>query len=463
MSTSNNNGISSDSQISSDPQNPNHQPANNPVSQRPAKIQKTTIITPIITNFTEKFTSTQSFQQINLEPHVDMGDNSGIHMEQEQFSQYQQPGNQESLNPEMEDEEPFCFYQETHVEDSVRVCKNSMIGKILSDKPIPIPTLHSTLSGIWCNPLGFRITEIEGKLFQISMDREQDLNRIIKGSPWIIRNCWLVLHAWDRKINPNELEFTKVPLWVQIWGLPLHCKSIIMGEQIGSQIGQVLDVGTYEYPENAKIVKTKILFDISHPIRAGLYIGSEVDGINWVDFRYENLPMFCFKCGLVGHNEENCISLSPQVYQAEEGSTNPRGAWLRSRIYGRRTLEKKDKVFSSNPLKSLSGKQFSPVPKGQLGKFANLSVNQHQNSPTERRTQSRHVPNSSQLANQCRNQPVRTLWFNPAEKTTTQPTEEQKTTKRKLLIGEDSSSNSGINNSQVFGMAGLDKGASQAP
>jgi hypothetical protein len=67
-----------------------------------------------------------------------------------------------------------------------------------------------------------------------------------------------------------------------------------MGKEIGSQIGQVLDVGIYDFPENARIVKVKLLFDISSPIRAGLYIGNDVDGINWVDFRYENLPMFCF-------------------------------------------------------------------------------------------------------------------------------------------------------------------------
>lgn len=158
------------------------------------------------------------------------------------------------------------------------------------------------------------------------MDKEQDVSRIIKGNSWIIRNCWLVVHLWDRKINPADLNFSKIPLWIQIWGLPLHCKSITMGEQIGLKLGEVLDVGLYEYPDNARILKAKVSFDITSLIRAGLYIGNDEDGVNWVDFRYENLPMFCFCCGLVGHNEDNCQSPTSFKFTAMEGSTNPRGA-----------------------------------------------------------------------------------------------------------------------------------------
>lgn len=61
---------------------------------------------------------------------------------------------------------------------------------------------------------------------------------------------------------------------------------------MGAQLGAVLDVGLYEFPKNAKIVKVKILFNVNNPIRAGMYIGNNQDGISWVDFRYQNLPMW---------------------------------------------------------------------------------------------------------------------------------------------------------------------------
>lgn len=157
-----------------------------------------------------------------------------------------------------------------------------------------------------------------------------------------------------------------------------------MGKEMGNQLGTVLDVGLYEFIDNAKTIKVKVLFNKNHPIRAGMFIGNDKDGITWVDFRYENLPMFCFGCGLVGHNQENCRN-SPLPF---EKGTNPRGAWLRSKSYGRRLIEKKEQDFSSNPRKSMSGGQFSPIPKGLMDKMATMSLrktttqNAHNNTPT---------------------------------------------------------------------------------
>jgi hypothetical protein len=148
-----------------------------------------------------------------------------------------------------------------------------------------------------------------------------------------------------------------------------------MGYQLGAQIGQVEESAIYEYPNNAKILKIKVQFNISNPILPGMYIGNEKDGINWVDFRFENLPLFCFQCGLVGHSAENC---EDEAKKLPEGAVNPRGPWLRSNIYGKRVHEKKDHPFHSNPMKSVSGKVYSPIPKAMLDMMANLKIKKDQ-------------------------------------------------------------------------------------
>ncbi|MCI21749.1 zinc CCHC-type-like protein, partial [Trifolium medium] len=154
------------------------------------------------------------------------------------------------------------------------------------------------------------------------MDLVSDINRAVKGNPWLIRNSWFMVFSWDRSINPKDLDFTHVPVWIQLWGLPLHCKTVAMGNLLGSQLGKVEEAALYDYPDKARIVKIKVQVNIEEPIRPGIFIGNSKDGITWVDFRYENLPMFCFTCGLVGHNEEKCEGPITEII---EGSVNPRG------------------------------------------------------------------------------------------------------------------------------------------
>lgn len=107
--------------------------------------------------------------------------------------------------------------------------------------------------------------------------------------------------------------------------------------------------------------------------------------------------MFCFRCGLVAHNDNLCSNTPPQAPHSAEGCTNPRGAWLRSKVYGRRLLDKK-KAFSSNPLKSLSGGQFSPIPKGLMDKMARLNLNRQKREATTSSTSPGHSPRPAQQA-----------------------------------------------------------------
>jgi hypothetical protein len=147
-------------------------------------------------------------------------------------------------------DDPFCMYKEEHVEEGINSCQNASIGKILPDKRIIKHILFNTLQGIWGNPKGLSITEIEGGFYHITMDSESATQKALKGNPWLIRNCWFMVQLWDRKINPSNIDFKHVPVWIQIWGLPIHCKTTTMGKHLGSQLGKVEESALYDYPQN---------------------------------------------------------------------------------------------------------------------------------------------------------------------------------------------------------------------
>ncbi|MBA0626547.1 hypothetical protein Godav_004201, partial [Gossypium davidsonii] len=45
------------------------------------------------------------------------------------------------------------------------------------------------------------------------------------------------------------------------------------------------------------------------PLRRGIFVS--IDNVNklWVPFKYENLPMFCFGCGRMGHGIKDCLQV----------------------------------------------------------------------------------------------------------------------------------------------------------
>jgi hypothetical protein len=212
-------------------------------------------------------------------------DDNQFHSQQEQprNSQSTPRGNQEPnfhhSSSKTDQEEPFCMYKEEHIQEGVNLCTNSLIGKILSNKPILKSILQHSLQGIWGNPAGFTINEIEGGYFHINLELNADIQRILKGNPWIIRNSWFMVHLWDRQINPSNLDFHHVPTWIQIWGLPIHYKTVNMGKHLGAQLGKVEDAALYDYPQKARIIKIKVSLDIREPIRPGMFIGNTKDDI----------------------------------------------------------------------------------------------------------------------------------------------------------------------------------------
>jgi hypothetical protein len=143
-----------------------------------------------------------------------------------------------------------------------------------------------------------------------------------------------------------------------------------MGESLGSLMGKVESSEVYEYPGKKVIIKIKVHIDVQKPIPSGIHVGNPNDGSCWIDFRYEKLPLVCFKCGLVGHVEKLCKN--PPM---ELGTLAPLGPWIRSTQYGRRKMEAKDRKFYSNPSHNPKfGQYSSTVPTSLLDQLAAMKL-----------------------------------------------------------------------------------------
>ncbi|MCH82220.1 hypothetical protein A2U01_0003021 [Trifolium medium] len=279
--------------------------------------------------------------------------------------------NARNQNPPQSNIPRSFLYSDNVIHEGLPACTHSIIGKIITAKPIHVGSIQNGLESIWGAPPGLKVQELGGKILQFFMNEPADIDRILYGNPWIFRNSWLVVKPWDRETDYHEIDFDHVPIWIQLWGLPPHCKTKQMGTSIGTLMGNVEASEFYEYPGKQVIIKIKVAININNPITSGIHVGNPTDGTSWVDYRYEKLPQVCFKCGMIGHTDKLCRNQALVL-----DTLAPLGPWIRSTQYGKRKMEDKDRKFYSNPSHAKNFGQYSPpVPSDLLEKLAAMRVN----------------------------------------------------------------------------------------
>jgi hypothetical protein len=77
----------------------------------------------------------------------------------------------------------FFVYPERIVKEGVSACKKSILGKIITNKPIHVSSIQMGLDNIWGAPQGLKIQEVEGKILHMFMEDPFDQERILLGNP----------------------------------------------------------------------------------------------------------------------------------------------------------------------------------------------------------------------------------------------------------------------------------------
>lgn len=77
---------------------------------------------------------------------------------------------------------------------------------------------------------------------------------------------------------------------------PLDCDKKDLAYAVGVTFGGIL----------RDFCRLRIQVDVQKPLRPGIFVLVDSKVKTWVPFKYENLPVFCFKCGNMGHGVKDC-------------------------------------------------------------------------------------------------------------------------------------------------------------
>lgn len=190
-----------------------------------------------------------------------------------------------------------------------RVVDSCLIGKIILDRPLEKRDVKCIASGQWKCKKDFTVSYIDRNMFMFSFQDKEDWSKVQISAPWNIKGGLLILSPWTSGKIPEELQLSFSPFWVQVHGLPLN----YITKENGLKIGQVLGKFLYVYGNVfdgkdfcRKFLRIRAILDVTKPLLCGFWVRRAGLSDIWIEFKYENLGIFCYKCGRIGNYYKSC-------------------------------------------------------------------------------------------------------------------------------------------------------------
>lgn len=93
-------------------------------------------------------------------------------------------------------------------------------------------------------------------------------------------------------------------------------------------------IGTYVESDTNNFIgvwrehlRVRVSIQLDKPLKRRMKLKKSEEQWCWVNFRYEGVPMFCFICGLMGHNEKFCERIFDTPLEKLE---KPYGIWMKA-------------------------------------------------------------------------------------------------------------------------------------
>lgn len=135
---------------------------------------------------------------------------------------------------------------------------------------------------------------------------------------------------FDGKSSPTQMDFSSAAFWIRMYNLPLACMGNEAGRRLGSSVGRVEEVDTNEEGIGwREYLQVRVEISVHRPIVARGRMLRLKDKLLWIDFQYEKLPWFCFRCGMINHGGRRCTKIETRRVSGVDFKPQY-GPWLRA-------------------------------------------------------------------------------------------------------------------------------------
>ena len=94
---------------------------------------------------------------------------------------------------------------------------------------------------------GITVRDIDDNLFLAVFNRGDDMERVIIQSPWKFDKKLIQMIRFEVDMQPTDVKFVYSTFWIRIYNLPILSMVYEVREDIGNNIGRLVEV---DVPEN---------------------------------------------------------------------------------------------------------------------------------------------------------------------------------------------------------------------
>ncbi|KAK7845980.1 uncharacterized protein At4g02000-like [Quercus suber] len=184
-----------------------------------------------------------------------------------------------------------------------------LVAKLFTKRRVNLEALTRTLRSMWRSVTNFEVRDLGSNTVLIIFDNDADPQKIIAQGPWTFDKYLIGLYNPVGEESVDDATFDHAPFWVQIHNLPLRRMNKVTAEAIGRTLGTIEQVDVSTTGEcRGRYLRVRVRINITQPLCRGRMVNSGEAEPQWVAFQYEKLPIFCYWCGVLNHDEKTVHS-----------------------------------------------------------------------------------------------------------------------------------------------------------
>jgi hypothetical protein len=181
------------------------------------------------------------------------------------------------------------------------------IGRVLTSKSFSVDALFEKMKAVWNLAREPGCREAGENLFIFQLHCLGDWKKVVHQGPWTFRGCGVLIEDYDGLTDPENVVFNGMYVWAQIHGIPELYRKTVVVDDLARRIGKTKEVQMapklfYE----GNYVRIRVMIDISKPLMRFVSLSVVGEGRKRLAVKYEKIPFFCKRCGLLGHDHEEC-------------------------------------------------------------------------------------------------------------------------------------------------------------